>query len=100
MYHIKILNSNYKILISLLIGLSFFLLMEMDVFHHHADNGLHNECPVCVLSTIISAVAVLSSLNLFFRPAVIHINSVPVYASELSQNYSSYYYPDRAPPSV
>ena len=70
----------------------------MDVFHHHTDGGLHNECPVCVLSTALSAVVVLSSLVFFFRPAVSHGNSVPVYTAELIKNYSSYYYPDRAPP--
>lgn len=94
------MNRYNKILLSLLIGLSFIFLMEMDVFHHHPDNGLHNECPVCVLNTIISAIAVLSSLVFLFRPAVSRGNSVPVYASELIQNYSSYYYPDRAPPRI
>lgn len=72
----------------------------MDVFHHHADNGLHNECPVCVLNTMMSSIVVLSSLVFLSGPAVSYGNSVPVCASVLTQNYSSYYYPDRAPPAV
>lgn len=97
---INSMNRYYKILISLFAGLAFLFLMEMDVIHHHADFNSHDECPVCVLSTTISAIPVLSALAFSFRSAEAQRNSVPDYAAALIQNYSSYYYPDRAPPIV
>ena len=94
------MNRYYKILISLFIGLSFFFLIEMDVFHNHTDNGSHNECPVCVLNTMMSAIAILSIIIFFFKPIFNFTGIIPAFEIRLIQNYSSYYYPDRAPPQV
>ena len=73
-------------------------MVETDVFHHHNDNGSHNECPVCVLNSIVSAIAILTVSTILFRPLFSFDTVIPVLKINIVQNYSSYYYPDRAPP--
>lgn len=94
------LNKINKIVISVTIALSLFLMIEMDVFHHHSDGGLHNECPVCVLNTVASVMTVLSVSVLMLEPVYRNVQFVIDYSFRLIQNYLSYYFPDRAPPSA
>jgi hypothetical protein len=90
---------NYnKILLVLLISLSLILMVEMDVFHHHSDNNSHSECPLCVLNTVITSIAILTTSTILFKPLISFDTVIPVVKVSIAQNYSSYYYPDRAPP--
>jgi len=75
-------------------------MIEMDVFHHHTDNSQHSDCPLCVLNTVLSSVAILSISVFLFKPIFNYRNAILVFHTSLIQNYSSYYYPDRAPPRV
>lgn len=92
------MKTHNKILIAILIILSLSLMTEMDVFHHHFDKNQHSECPLCVLNTVLSSVAILYISVIFFKPIFNYNNTIFVYQTSLIQNYSSYYYPDRAPP--
>jgi hypothetical protein len=94
------MKSYYKILTALLISLSLFLMIEIDVFHHHSDGSLHNECPICVLNTVVSAITILSAIIVLDKPLLSFIRIIPLQRENIKQNYSSYYYPDRAPPRV
>lgn len=94
------MKSYYKILTALLISLSMFLMVEMDVLHHHSDGSMHNECPICVLNTIVPAIAILSAIIVLDKPLVSFNRIIPSQKENIKQNYSSYYYPDRAPPRV
>jgi hypothetical protein len=87
-----------KILLTVLIVFSLTFMVEMDVYHHHNDSNSHNECPLCVLNSVISSVAVLSTSAILIKPILNFDNVTSVYKVNILQNYSSYYSPDRAPP--
>lgn len=87
-----------KIFLTVLIVFSLSFMVEMDVYHHHNDNNSHNECPLCVLNSVISSVAILSTSAILFKPLLNFDTLISIYKVNISQNYQSYYYPDRAPP--
>ena len=92
------MKSYNKILLTVLIVFSLSFMVEMDVYHHHNDSNSHNECPLCVINSVISSIAILSNSATLFKP-ILNFDSVTyVYKVNILQNYSSYYYPDRAPP--
>lgn len=92
------MKSYNKILLAILISLSLFLMLEMDVFHHHIGSNSHSECPLCVLNSVITSIAILTVSTILFRPLFSFDTVIPVLKINIAQNYSSYYYPDRAPP--
>ena len=82
----------------MLIVISLTFMVEMDFFHHHADDISHADCPLCLLNSTVSALAIFAASSILFKPL---LNSGTVIVAgnvNLLQDYSSYYHPDRAPP--
>jgi hypothetical protein len=89
-----------NILIIMFITVSFLTMIGSDVFHHHKDGLVHNECPICLLNTVSPVIAAFTFTIFYFRRAV---TSGPVYTdvnTNIFNNLLSFDYPNRAPPAA